>query len=86
MSAACDRPSEVWQVMDRHQRTFAFVAAGTYREARAAVRSRPDLRALAELRESEISLQEQCAEARHPSDERTGPWSSCSFLLADGSY
>lgn len=93
MSKACDAPADTWRVMDRHQRTFGFVEGETYEDARAAVEGRPDLWPVAErgfylrrLRESEVAAREQWAEAWHPGNARSGPWSSYSFLLADGSY
>jgi hypothetical protein len=79
VSETRDAPSGTWRVMDRGQRTFAFVEGETFPDARAAVQQRPDLRTIAErgfylrrLRESEVTAREQWAEARHPGAE-SGP-------------
>lgn len=88
-----DPPADTWKVMDRHQRTLGFVDGKTHEDAIAAVEGRPDLSPITQrgyylrrMRESEISASEQWTEARRPAGARTGPWSSYSFLLADGSF
>jgi len=87
-----DRPSGTWQVTGPGQQVIAYVAGGSYPEARAAVRRRPDLRDIARrgftprrLRQHEAAAGGQWTQARHPDDESRAPWPSYSVLLADGS-
>ncbi len=94
MTGTPDRPADTWRVMDRHQRTIAYVEGETHPQARAAVERRLDLLSITErgfylrrLLASEIpAAHQQWAEARHPGGDGYRPWSSYSLLLPDGSY
>ncbi|MGH3157037.1 MAG: hypothetical protein ACRDNF_10730 [Streptosporangiaceae bacterium] len=94
MTGINDRPADTWRVMDRHQRTIAYVEGETHPQARAAVERRLDLLSITErgfylrrLLTSEVpAAHQQWAEARHAGTAGSGPWSSHSLLLPDGSY
>jgi hypothetical protein len=94
VSQTYDQPADTWRVMDRQQRTIAYVDAETCQQARAAVQRRLDLLSITErgfylrrLRGSEVTAaHEQWAEARHPGGTGHRAWSSYSLLLPDGSY